>query len=457
MAGHRWSRARLSVRTKVSLVATATGAVLMAGCMLGFNLIMHATANDSVHSQGLTALQSVVRQVEAGTLTKPLPISVPGYFMLQVVDTSNNVLAASPALVGVPPILQISHEAPPTTRPTGSVVTLPGNGGDFYMIKVRTPSRWGPVDVFAVTPITDDAAAEAALRRLVIGLVPPLVLLLGLIIWWSVGRALRPVAVIGDELAAINGRALSQRVTVPASEDEISRLATAVNATLDRLELFVDRQRKFVSDASHELRSPLTGLLTRLDVAVADPEHEDWPSLAAGALADAERLSRIMTDLLRLARLDSSTGPPRKGRPVDLAEVAAEEAARPRRLPVDLELTPDVVVLGDRESLRRVIANLLDNAARHGASRIRLSVAWERDEAVVEVIDDGAGIDPADRRRIFQRFVRLSESRKRDKGGTGLGLAIAQEIAIAHRGTLRVEDSPDGWGARFVMRLKSTD
>jgi signal transduction histidine kinase len=453
VAGHWWSRSRWSVRTRISLVATATGTILMIGCLLAFSLITRASETDALHRNGLAALDAVVKEVKTGRLPTPLPVTVPGYYLLQVVNAYGTVLGSSMALRGFPPI---SQEAPALSYPTGSVVTLPDNGGTFYSVKVRMPSVWGQVEVLVVAPVTETSSADAAYRRLTLALIPPLILLLGVSVWWAVGRALRPVALIGDELAEINERALSHRVTVPQSGDEIARLALAVNATLERLERFVTRQRQFVSDASHELRNPLTGLLTRLEVAVSDPENEDWPTTAAGALADAERLSRTTTELLQLARLDAASAGPPQLLPVNLAEIAAEEAARPRRLPVRLDVRP-VMVLGDRDSLRRVLANLLDNAARHGVSQINLSVTATDCEAAVEVMDDGAGIAPEERERVFQRFVRLPESRAKDKGGTGLGLAIAREIAVAHRGTLKVEDGPEGWGARFVLRLTSTD
>jgi signal transduction histidine kinase len=440
------------MRTRVSLAATASGAVLMVALLVAFNLIIHVSETKALHRHGLDALNNVVADVRSGRLPSPLPVTVSGYYLLQVVDTSGRVLAASIALRGSPPL---STGGRPPGHPTGSVQTLPGNGGKFYSVKVRMSSRWGQVDVFAVAPIVA-GNTDPTLRNLLIGLIPPLVLLLGAIVWWSVGRALLPVALIGDELAAINGQALSHRVTVPQTGDEIYRLAVAVNATLDRLEGFLTRQRQFISDASHELRSPLAGLMTRLEVAAAAPEEEDWPSVAAAALADAERLAKTAGEMLELARLDAAAGAPSELEPVDLAGVAAEEAGRTRRLPVHLDLMP-ATVLGDRESLRRVLANLLDNAARHGDSEIRMSVTVIDGEAVVEVMDDGAGIASEERERVFQRFVRLPDGRARDKSGTGLGLAIAREIAIAHQGSLRIEDSPPGWGARFVLRLTSTD
>jgi signal transduction histidine kinase len=457
VAGHWWSQRRWSVRTRVSLAATASGAVLMVACLIAFALITRAAETNTLHRHGLTALDRVVDEVKSGELPSPLPVTVPGYYLLQVVDSSGKVLAASIALRGAPSITQgspISQKNPPLSRPTGSTLNLPGNGGKFYSVKVRMPSKWGQVDVYAVAPLPE--SDDDTLRNLLIGLIPALVLLLGAIVWWSVGRALRPVALIGDELAAISGQALSRRVTVPQTRDEIYRMAVAVNATLERLEGYFVRQRQFLDDASHEMRSPLAGLLTRLEVAVASPEDEDWPSVAAGALADAERLVRTTGEMLQLARLDAAGGTPPVLEPVELAAVAAEEAARPRRLPVHLDLRP-VTVVGDRESLRRLLANLLDNASRHGDSQILLSVAATDGEAIVEVMDDGRGIAAEDRERVFERFVRLPESRARDKGGTGLGLAIAQEIAMAHQGSLKIEDSPQGWGARFVLRLKSTD
>ena len=290
---------------------------------------------------------------------------------------------------------------------------------------------------------------------LVVGLA--LGLLLGLpavawIAWRAVERALRPVRAMTDELRSVTGRRAPARVTVPAGHDEAAELARAVNVTLDRLERIGERQRAFVADASHELRSPLTGLRTQLEVALEHPEDEDWPQVARAALADADRLQRIVRDLLVMARLEAGVVGERER--IDLGElVRAETARRAHRSRVRIEVETDegVEVSGVRAHLVRLLTNLLDNAERYARSWVRVAVGSDGDEALLMVADDGPGIPPEARERVFQRFQRLSEGRRGAPGGTGLGLPISRDIARAHGGSLVVGDCPHG--ARLVCRL----
>jgi signal transduction histidine kinase len=219
------------------------------------------------------------------------------------------------------------------------------------------------------------------------------------------------------------------------------------------------RQRRFVFDASHELRNPLAGLRIRLEEARQHPDQTAWDDLIEHALHDIHRLEAIVTDMLRLSRAEangSGGSGARKYEAIDLAEmVAAEITQRPNRLAIERTLRPGVTVMGVRGELARVLANLLDNAQRHLKRKVTVEVRRSGDNAELIVSDDGDGIAAADRERIFQRFVRLAASRERDRSGTGLGLAISREIAHAHHGTLDVGESALG-GARFVLRLPLT-
>jgi signal transduction histidine kinase len=241
---------------------------------------------------------------------------------------------------------------------------------------------------------------------------------------------------------------LDRRVPAPPTDDEVGRLAQTMNRMLDRLQASSVRQREFVSDASHELRSPVAAIRTELEVALREPASTDWASVASNALAENERLERLVDDLLTLARLDEGRVPAAED--VDLDDVAREEAARLRdpRLTVDVGPAP---VRGNREQLARVIRNLLENASRFAAQRIALSVAPVEGFAVVTVADDGPGIPAADRERVFERFTRLDEGRARSGGGVGLGLALVRAIAEAHGGAATVV--ADGAGARLEIRL----
>jgi signal transduction histidine kinase len=211
-----------------------------------------------------------------------------------------------------------------------------------------------------------------------------------------------------------------------------------------------ERHHSFVADASHELRSPLTGLQTQLEVALQHPEDEDWPQVARAALDDADRLQRIVRDLLVLAKIEAGvTG---EGEKIELGELVKDEVARrSERVPIEVRIEEEVVVEGTRSHLARVLTNLLDNACRHARSQVTVTVSADGPDAVMTVADDGPGIPPGERERVFQRFQRLPDARRRDKGGTGLGLPISREITQAHGGSLVVGDSPDG--AVLISRL----
>ncbi|MGY0231839.1 sensor histidine kinase [Longispora urticae] len=309
-----------------------------------------------------------------------------------------------------------------------------------------------------VVVLPDEAeAAVAALDRALLGVVPLAVFFVALMAWFVTGRALRPVEEIRARLAEISGQELDRRVPVPPSGDEITRLAVTTNATLDRLEEAVARQRRFVADAAHELRSPLASLRTGLEVTLAHPDGVDWPAVFGTTLHDARRLGTLTDDLLLLARLDRTAAQdPATGRPVNLADLAREQTAERGYLHPDgprftAHADGPAVVTGDESQLGRLLRNLLDNASRHATAEVRVAVRSAGGRVVMVVTDDGPGIAPADRERIFERFTRLDAARDRDSGGTGLGLAIARDLAAQHGGTLTAVDSPRG--ARFELDL----
>lgn len=284
--------------------------------------------------------------------------------------------------------------------------------------------------------------------------VPLLVADLAVLIWFMVARALRPVEAIRTQVDRIRGGALDTRVPESGSGDEIDRLAVTMNRMLDRLERATERQRQFVSDASHELRSPLASIRTQLEVATAHPDRADWREVAAGVLDEGTRMEALVADLLALARADEGAIAARREE-VDLAELARSEAAeRPAPPSFEVRVVGAATVRGDSGALLRVLRNLLDNAARHAGSRVLVVVAGSSDGVVVAVDDDGSGIPPADRERVFERFTRLEEARTRDAGGTGLGLAVVREVVHAHGGTVGVTDSALG-GARLEIHLPS--
>jgi signal transduction histidine kinase len=271
--------------------------------------------------------------------------------------------------------------------------------------------------------------------------------------------SLRPVNAIRAELDEINATCPGRRVPVPPSDDEIHDLAASVNYTLSRLQAAMEQQRQFVSDASHDLRSPIAAIRAEAEDALAAPQDTSVTKVSSTVLGSLNRLQAIVGDLLTIARLDS--GLPGARDRIDLAELVSAECGirhNPTKR-IECSLEPGVMVIGDRLRLGRLLTNLIDNAERHAETMVTITVRQEPSGdrrfpdgvAELEVLDDGAGIDPDQRELVFQRFTRLEASRSRDAGGTGLGLPIARQIAEASGGTLRIEDSPRG--ARFVLRL----
>ncbi|MFJ1821777.1 sensor histidine kinase [Streptomyces sp. NPDC094461] len=338
--------------------------------------------------------------------------------------------------------------------------TVDGDTADYRFASVRATTSTGvTLTVHAGAPLAAEQEAVGTVRgAMLIGL-PALLLVVAGVTWLVTRRALRPVEGIRREMAAITASEdLSRRVPEPGSRDEIARLARTTNETLTALEASVERQRRFVADASHELRSPIASLRTQLEVGAAHPELLDVP----GAVADTVRLQGLAADLLLLARLDAGERP---GRTVlDLGALVREEVSQRTgdRIAVTVSVPdsgPDAgryEVAGSRGQLARVLGNLLDNAERHARSAVTVSVgAAEGGGVAVAVTDDGAGVPPEERERIFERFVRLDDARARDDGGAGLGLAIARDVAARHGGRLTVDGAREG-GARFVLWLPGT-
>jgi signal transduction histidine kinase len=354
-------------------------------------------------------------------------------------------------------------EQPPIEEPGASdeVVAVPGGANDDrppvvgFPVEQRadgvgTPA--GEVTVTVAAPIDQVAGSlDAVSRALTIGF-PLLVGLVALAAWWTVGRALRPVERIRAEADAIGASTLHRRVSEPGTGDEVNRLSRTMNAMLERLEGGVTRQRQFVADASHELRNPVAGIRTNLEVALREGERAEWTEVAREVLAEEARLESLIGDLLVLAAEDEGAATlPRTE--LDLTELAAGEARRSRRVPVSSVTGADrFVVLGSHNQLQRALANLVDNAARHANSQVHIGTTARTGWAQLWVDDDGPGIPPADRDRVFERFTRLDDGRARDQGGSGLGLAVVRSIVTRHRGRVWAEDSPLG-GARFTIVL----
>ncbi|MFG2682729.1 sensor histidine kinase [Streptomyces sp. NPDC048392] len=332
------------------------------------------------------------------------------------------------------------------TTVSDGTATIDGDTEDYRFAAVPVETRRGDrLTVYAGAPLSaEHGAVNTALTVMLIGF-PALLAVVAWVTWLVTRRALRPVEGIRREMAAITASEdLARRVPVPGTHDEVARLASTTNETLAALETSVERQRRFVADASHELRSPIASLRTQLEVAAAHPGLLGLD----GAVRDTVRLQRLAADLLLLARLDAGERP--ADARVDLAALAREAAEG--RTGVSVRGDAAVSAAGSPGQLGRVLANLLDNAQRHARSAVEVSVRRDGDRVVVGVADDGEGVPAADREQSFERFVRLDAARSRDDGGAGLGLAIARDVAVRHGGTLTVRDAPAG-GALFELRL----
>ncbi|MDX3524296.1 HAMP domain-containing sensor histidine kinase [Streptomyces scabiei] len=397
---------RLSVRLRVTLAATVIVATVLTAASLVLILTMHDSLEGGVADEA-------TRKVRA----------------------SAAALKEDPLLDAAPPGKDDSAE--PTPPKSGHDT---GTGGEKVVMAdgYATASKVvdtidGPVTVKARVSLAPVRSALDMLEQLLLVGVPALVVLMAVMTWQLMGRVLAPVESIRATFADITAKNLHRRVPEPVTRDEVARLARTMNVTLGQLESAVDRHKQFVADAAHELRNPVATLSARLELGMTQA-----PDLVTEALTDVARIKELTGDLLLLARLDG--GEPLMGTDVDLAQVAAEAAARPAPVKIALELESDVIVTGTRSHLERMVANLVANAVRHAASQITIKVTADG----LDVIDDGPGIPAASRERVFQRFHRLDEARARDAGGSGLGLAIARDIATAHGGTLTVRDTPHG-------------
>lgn len=454
---------------RVRLVA-ATVVVLAAALGAGSWMLLRSvedTQQGRLRDAVEARLDAVATRLEAGDDPETAIRAGGGVGLVQLVDaTTGDVLfVAGPA---------IDPRLEPAVAPYGALVPTAGMGQvatpadppgadaegvggpvvslDLEPISrtVRTP-RFGPITVVAAAPADEVARSVEAVRQALLLGLPLLLATVGVAAWVVVGRALRPVERMRREVEAITASTLHRRVPEPEALDEVGLLARTMNGMLDRLEVAATRQRDFVSDASHELRSPVATIRTELEVGLragADGLRE----AVERALTEEARLEGLLADLLLLASVEGGAGPLEA---VPLHELASAEARRSRQVAVTVaQPLPAVAVDGRPVQLTRVVANLLDNAARHARGRVVLGLAVDDGggEVVLTVDDDGPGIPTAERARVFERFTRLDEGRARDDGGAGLGLALVRTIVQSHGGSVAISDSPLG-GARLEVRL----
>ena len=346
-------------------------------------------------------------------------------------------------------VVAASENAENVSIPAGDSVRLPDEDGSFLVVRESDDGR----EVIVGHSVADaDEAVDTVVQLLFVAL-PVIDLVVYGLMFLVVGRALRPVEKMRREVDEVTGTSLDRRIADPGTNDEIGRLATTMNRMLGRLDESQKAQRRFISDASHELKSPLASLRQYAEVARDYPDRMSEAELAEAVLDEGGRLERLVRNLLLLARVDEQSLELANS-VVDLDDLLLAEGSRLRGttgLSVDTSAVAAARVAGDAGLLGQVVRNLADNAARHATSAVRLSVT-EGERAVIVVEDDGEGIAEAERERVFERFVRLDEARGRDAGGTGLGLAIVRELVAAHGGTVTVATSTLG-GARFTVSL----
>ncbi|MEV0610342.1 HAMP domain-containing sensor histidine kinase [Polymorphospora rubra] len=399
----------------------------------------------SADNEARRIAEAVAMLVTEDALPDPLPV-VGSTVRVQVVDPQRRVRSASIDADRLVPMLfgdeldRALDDGP---------VFIPGDRlglrGPVRVVAVRAGPADDPQTVLVGKSMADVAHSVDLLKTsLLIGF-PLLLALLAVVAWRVIGATLRPVEALRAGAEEITGGARPGQLPVPESHDEIHRLAVTLNGMLDRLESARGRQRAFVADAAHELRSPLANMRTQLEVAQRLGPRNDWPAVADDLLADTERLSRLVNDLLLLARVDDAGPRPAKVGRVELGELIAGAAGRHPSPPVRVEASDTALwTFGDPDALGRVVANLVDNAVRHARGEVVVSAYAEPPYQVVSVTDDGPGIPAADRDRVFDRFTRLDDARARDAGGAGLGLAIVRELVRQHGGTVRLDDArPD--------------
>jgi signal transduction histidine kinase len=450
-----WWR-RLSLRARLLLIGVSGVAVALAIGSVTLYAVLTLVTYRTLDNDGLATGREVADLVAQGRLPDPLPVT--GNQVVQVVDTRNRVVSASlnadrlTSLLGPDEVR--AALAGRRVEVSGARV---GSSSPLRAVAVGTGSGASRRAVVVAQPFEDIVHSQRVLRTTLLVTYPLLLGVLALIAWRVVGAALRPVESLRRSAELISGTEEDTRLPVPASGDEVHRLAETLNSMLDRLAASRARQRSFVADAAHELRSPLASMQTQLEVSAR--LGEDLPAMK-DLQAEVTRMTALVEDLLVLARLQEGPAPPRDVEPVDLLAVAEQVVARYAGAPVAVRLRdrpggPPLPAAVRRDDLDRALRNLLDNGVRHARSAVQVTAGEDGGEfLVLEVCDDGDGLRPEDRERVFERFTRLDEGRARDSGGSGLGLAIARELVRRSGGDVQLDTSPSGGLAARIVLLR---
>jgi signal transduction histidine kinase len=431
-----------AITTAVATIVVAIALVFGAAALIA---ALRRTMVDEVAEAARAQASDVVRQLEAG---QPPLLEVAGAdeHLIQVMTPAGAVVSASPNMAGRPAVVRLAPGQ-------STQVVTPLDDDEFVAVAEGAQTPDGLRIVLVARALVDVLDTTTVVTRLLIIGLPLLVAVVALTTWFAVGRVLAPVEAIRREVDEVSAAQLHRRVPQPKRDDEIGRLAATMNRMLERLESARNSQRRFVSDASHELRSPITTIRQHAEVTLAHPERTTASELAEVVLAEQQRMQRLVEDLLLLARADERVPLAREA--VDLDDLAFEEGDRLRSTTskrVDTSGVSAARVQGDADALRRMFRNVGENAARHSSERVDITLVERGSEVVLTVDDDGPGIPAAERENVLRRFVRLDEARSRDEGGSGLGLSIVDEVVRAHGGSVSIEQSPLG-GARIRITL----
>ncbi|MDX6286628.1 MAG: hypothetical protein QOG53_2113 [Frankiales bacterium] len=440
--GRRTLRARLTAAATLAIVLTLSIAAY------ALVLVVHWSMQRAVDNTVRERARSVAAVVNSAGADAIVDVERRSDAVVQVIDANGVVVLRSVNARELPRLFFFTPSDTVTVHTSTKPIPVVDSADIYRVAVIRAKNGATVYAAVANDDVRENTRIVAV--AMVVG-VPLLTALLAVVTWLLVGRALRPVESLRGQAERITATDLKQRLTPPEAEDELHRLAETLNEMLDRLESSTVRQREFVADAAHELRSPLTALRAQLEVAAA---HPDGPTAiqVPVLLSEVERVSSLVDNLLHLARLDAQ--PARTPRLVDLDDVVFSEVARLRpgtNVNIDVSRVSAAQVDGELTGLTHLVRNLLDNATRHATNRVDVALGISDDYVELSITDDGPGISAADRERVFERFTRLDESRSRVDGGFGLGLAIVRDVARSHRGDVVIaEHSP---GARFVVHL----
>lgn len=440
---------RRRVVTASAIGLTLLFALSVAAFALTLNTLLTQAAQSAARSQAaqLTAVIQAGEYTPQGAVTQlPAQGSI-----VQARDATGVILASSDPSVSTFPL---STGIPADGQVAEVRVDRVGDEVEPFVVVSRGVStRLGDRVVISVAVPLDVETRSLALATVMLSAGSAVIVgVMLLIISRVVTTALRPVATITAEVDAITAARTAERVTVPPSMDEVATLARTMNEMLDRLSRADATSRRFVSDASHELRSPLATLRAHIETA---PPGSDGVVVDRELLvAEVERLHRLVADLLVLARADDH-GLHLRQDEVDVDDLVDREVRRLRALSPTPVLATVVAaqVRGDAGRLEQALRNLTDNAVRHNSGWVRVTLDLDEPGWVMVHVDNAGSPVPMDQREsVFDRFRRLDDARSRDAGGSGLGLAIALTFAMAHGGTVVAGETPQG-DCRFSMRL----